>query len=165
MPAASRQSMMRNLYADEPLDCPDGRRRKWWSLTGSNRRHPACKAGALPAELRPRKGFPCEARAAVRSSRQPDPMVGPGRLELPTSRLSGVRSNHLSYGPAWKATHRNNRPQASPIGHRLTRARLATSSAEERETKTACPAILDLMEQTRIGPIVLRDPRVPREKH
>ena len=28
-------------------------RRKWWSLTGSNRRHPACKAGALPAELRP----------------------------------------------------------------------------------------------------------------
>ena len=24
-------------------------------------------------------------------------MVGPGRLELPTSRLSGVRSNHLSY--------------------------------------------------------------------
>ena len=26
-------------------------------------------------------------------------MVGPGRLELPTSRLSGVRSNRLSYGP------------------------------------------------------------------
>jgi hypothetical protein len=28
--------------------------------------------------------------------------VGQGRLELPTSRLSGVRSNHLSYWPeAW----------------------------------------------------------------
>ena len=26
-------------------------------------------------------------------------MVGLGRLELPTSRLSGVRSNHLSYEP------------------------------------------------------------------
>ena len=26
-------------------------------------------------------------------------MVGLGRLELPTSRLSGVRSNHLSYRP------------------------------------------------------------------
>ena len=26
---------------------------EWWSLTDSNRRHPACKAGALPAELRP----------------------------------------------------------------------------------------------------------------
>jgi hypothetical protein len=27
-------------------------------------------------------------------------MVGPGRLELPTLRLSGVRSNQLSYGPS-----------------------------------------------------------------
>ena len=27
--------------------------------------------------------------------------VGQGRLELPTSRLSGVRSNQLSYWPAW----------------------------------------------------------------
>ena len=26
----------------------------WWRLTGSNRRPPACKAGALPAELNPR---------------------------------------------------------------------------------------------------------------
>src|SRR5690606_26606695 len=26
---------------------------QWWSRTGSNRRPPACKAGALPAELRP----------------------------------------------------------------------------------------------------------------
>ena len=26
-------------------------------------------------------------------------MVGTGRVELPTSRLSGVRSNHLSYAP------------------------------------------------------------------
>ena len=26
-------------------------------------------------------------------------MVGLGRFELPTSRLSGVRSNHLSYRP------------------------------------------------------------------
>jgi hypothetical protein len=28
----------------------------WWSRSGSNRRHPACKAGALPAELRPLVG-------------------------------------------------------------------------------------------------------------
>ena len=26
-------------------------------------------------------------------------LVGPSRLELPTSRLSGARSNHLSYAP------------------------------------------------------------------
>ena len=31
-------------------------------------------------------------------------MVGPGRLELPTSRLSGVCSNHLSYRPSEKQT-------------------------------------------------------------
>ena len=61
---------------------------KWWSQTGSNRRHPACKAGALPAELWPHLGATNQR------------MVGPGRLELPTSRLSGVRSNHLSYGPS-----------------------------------------------------------------
>ncbi len=24
---------------------------EWWAMTGSNCRHPACKAGALPAEL------------------------------------------------------------------------------------------------------------------
>ena len=34
-------------------------------------------------------------------------LVGPGRLELPTSRLSGVRSNHLSYGPPGIRLDRN----------------------------------------------------------
>ena len=29
-------------------------RQAWWRMTGSNRRPPACKAGALPAELIPR---------------------------------------------------------------------------------------------------------------
>ena len=37
-------------------------RNRWWSRSGSNRRHPACKAGALPAELRPRE---TEARLSV----------------------------------------------------------------------------------------------------
>ena len=31
------------------------KKNKWWSQTDSNRRHPACKAGALPTELWPRK--------------------------------------------------------------------------------------------------------------
>src|SRR5262245_48502954 len=35
----------------------------------------------------------------VRSSAREAGMVGLGRVELPTSRLSGVRSNHLSYRP------------------------------------------------------------------
>ena len=29
---------------------------RWWRMTGSNRRPPACKAGALPAELIPLGG-------------------------------------------------------------------------------------------------------------
>ena len=32
-------------------------------------------------------------------------LVGLGRLELPTLRLSGVRSNHLSYKPILKGLH------------------------------------------------------------
>ena len=61
-------------------------RSEWWSQTGSNRRPHACKARALPTELWPRDKLEWS-------------VVGPGRVELPTSRLSGVRSNHLSYGP------------------------------------------------------------------
>ena len=33
------------------------RRPTWWSQTGSNRRPPACKAGALPTELWPPEGY------------------------------------------------------------------------------------------------------------
>jgi hypothetical protein len=54
----------------------------WWRRTGSNRRPHACKARALPTELRP------HGEGSV---------VGQGRLELPTSRLSSARSNQLSY--------------------------------------------------------------------
>ena len=86
----------------------------WWSRSGSNRRPQACKARALPTELRPQKsvqsGLPSrscgrkpvfapkgsDAAAFATSQRR---LVGPGRVERPTSRLSGVRSNHLSYEP------------------------------------------------------------------
>ena len=116
---------------------------EWWSQTGSNRRPPACKAGALPTELWPQqhaadrirsnaglpepiaKASPAEARAAV------NPpglfrMVGLGRLELPTSRLSGVRSNHLSYRPEGSRTHvrperkRNEDGGVPPVGADLS---------------------------------------------
>jgi hypothetical protein len=69
----------------------------WWSQTGSNRRPHACKARALPAELWPRTRrrtlYADERR--IRSIK----VVGLGRLELPTSRLSSARSNQLSYKP------------------------------------------------------------------
>ena len=74
--------------------------REWWSQTGSNRRPPACKAGALPTELWPQLSSP------RRLSPTAGGLVGPGRVELPTSRLSGVRSNHLSYGPPVRRTPR-----------------------------------------------------------
>ena len=49
----------------------------------------------------------------------PAELVGPGRLELPTLRLSGVRSNHLSYGPMAAVpgilVTRSNRPASEPV--------------------------------------------------
>ena len=51
----------------------------WWSLTGSNRRPPECKSGALPAELRPQTGS---------RSRSPD-NGGPGTTR--TSDLTLIR--------------------------------------------------------------------------
>ena len=118
----------------------------WWSQTGSNRRPPACKAGALPTELWPlasevfasgllaaepqpanritrlrfaparqlshrRRAKFLPARRAARiaafadgtahtqPSTWPRRLVGLGRFELPTSRLSSARSNQLSYKP------------------------------------------------------------------
>ena len=66
-----------------------------WRMRESNSRPPACKAGALPSELIPRvvrllnSGF-----LRVWAER-----MGPSGLEPPTSRLSGARSNRLSYKP------------------------------------------------------------------
>ena len=53
---------------------------RWWRMTGSNRRPPACKAGALPAELIPRY-----------------PVVGQVGIEPTTPALSRRCSNRLSY--------------------------------------------------------------------
>jgi hypothetical protein len=64
-------------------------------------------------------------QAVVRAATK---MVGLGRLELPTSRLSSARSNQLSYKPD---------PPHIPAGSR----NLGGLVREERETKTAgCPA-------------------------
>ena len=42
--------------------------------------------------------------------------MGQGRLELPTSRLSGVRSNHLSYWPGKREGHSRRRPAPDRAG-------------------------------------------------
>ena len=62
-------------------------------------------------------------------------MVGPGRLELPTSRLSGVRSNHLSYGPS--GSRQKTRfligRFSEPLGLRLTWKNSQTQLVERRK--------------------------------
>ncbi len=79
----------------------------WWSQTGSNRRPHACKARALPTELWPRAMQRLEASGR---------MVGLGRLELPTSRLSSARSNQLSYKPKTCPTHQSARASGALAG-------------------------------------------------
>ena len=75
----------------------------WWRWTGSNRRPPACKAGALPAELHPHKNY--LSFRVFYDHFCGICLVGLDRFELSTSRLSGVRSNQLSYRPARLAVH------------------------------------------------------------
>ena len=47
--------------------------RVWWSQTGSNRRPPACKAGALPAELWPRSGVRDQGRGVTSATQAKSP--------------------------------------------------------------------------------------------
>ena len=77
-----------------------------WRRPGSNRQPPACKAGALPIELRPREkraGNREQGTAETHCSLFPAPcstLVGVPGLEPGTSALSELRSNQLSYTPA-----------------------------------------------------------------
>ena len=125
----------------------------WWSQTGSNRRPHACKARALPTELWPLLVF--EAWLARRSARLPArlrplgfagqarsagasrSLVGPGRVERPTSRLSGVRSNHLSYEPGScsnAARYRTGAASTKRGRETKTAATVCRLSSEYRET-------------------------------
>ena len=61
-----------------------------WRWRDSNSWPPACKAGALPTELRPHDVLLFF-------------LMGLNGLEPSTSRLSGVRSNQLSYKPFFKS--------------------------------------------------------------
>ena len=60
-------------------------------------------------------------------------VVGLGRLELPTSRLSSARSNQLSYKPLRRGEASGGIGKATPTSRRLRRVFVR----EERETKTA----------------------------
>ena len=84
-----------------------------WRRSDSNRRPPACKAGALPLSYAPagedansstQAGQQRHLRATTPYTRE-EPnfaqqnLVGQGGLEPPTPRLSSVCSNQLSYWP------------------------------------------------------------------
>jgi hypothetical protein len=103
---ACAQALPKLMFRLPMCVCLACRAQGWWSRPGSNRRPQACKARALPTELRPQD------RAATASQ-----VVGPGRVERPTSRLSGVRSNHLSYEPDMIGPLRQDNRIAQP--HRM----------------------------------------------
>jgi hypothetical protein len=85
--------------------------RTWWSLPGSNRRPPACKAGALPAELRPR------AASRVRGSPEPPLPPGPPAPSIPR--------------PEGSMRRQHRRRSRTPIGHARTSAGAAIWWVEE----------------------------------
>lgn len=130
----------------------------WWSQTGSNRRPHACKARALPAELWPRNQktkrlsspaspfglcrtrFASSSCMAVPRESQRRSVVGLGRLELPTSRLSSARSNQLSYKPltlSFSGLGSCVRTPATSAECIRTAQPRRVFVREERETKTA----------------------------
>ena len=70
-------------------------------------------------------------------------MVGPGRFELPTSRLSGVRSNQLSYEPirpkspkqAWRLQQKERDTWTAALNqlHRLLLQRIQNITPDKSE--------------------------------
>ena len=78
----SKQRKCRLLMDSGTADTTSKPALDWWSWTGSNRRPPACKAGALPTELQPRQT-----------------LVGLDGFEPSTPALSRRCSNQLSYRP------------------------------------------------------------------
>ena len=62
-------------------------------------------------------------------------MVGPGRVERPTSRLSGVRSNHLSYEPeeVFDEPRKGNATDGKALTRRKSRATVRAGIRRKRK--------------------------------
>jgi hypothetical protein len=133
--------MPRSVWISEMRMVSRGRRSRcryqttWWSQTGSNRRPHACKARALPAELWPRN---------QKTNAHSIKVVGLGRLELPTSRLSSARSNQLSYKPLTLIQQRIRNPLArnrlTPMHRTALKPLGACSSAKKEKRRRRNPA-------------------------
>ena len=77
--------------------------------------------------------------------------VGRGRLELPTSRLSGVRSNHLSYRPEGMHTRSEaNRIHSAPNRVRVRLFRDQSASRTERLGPSKLNPMTTLFAQLRV---------------
>ena len=88
-----------------------------WRRSVSNRRPPACKAGALPLSYAPiireptnhtTRPSPAARSTTLQGSHS---VVGQGGLEPPTPRLSSVCSNQLSYWPQSSQPTRKTQPK------------------------------------------------------
>ena len=73
--SVSRPGAALRAFGPRAAGIPAAGPRAWWRRSGSNRRPPACKAGALPAELRP---LPSAAAGSFRRSAAARRNGGPG---------------------------------------------------------------------------------------
>ena len=77
---------------------PGGLSQSWWSWSGSNRRPPECKSGALPAELQPLIGR----RRLVCLAPPPLDLIEASWMQKPRDQLMAVQQKltyALSGGP------------------------------------------------------------------
>jgi hypothetical protein len=95
-------------------------------------------------------------------------MVGPGRVERPTSRLSGVRSNHLSYEPDFSGHSPRQsmvRPPRMPMHARENRTKRKRKGNEDGGLFADCLVRCPDRHESRIEDIILRkeviQPQVP----
>ena len=69
------------------------------------------------------------------------PMVGSSGLEPPTSRLSGVRSNHLSYEPIFVAVCRCFSPLRPTFSQPSSRLHAPSAAGGDEQTRTVDPLL------------------------
>src|SRR5438552_2965258 len=74
---------------------------------------PRAKVNSFPADFQRLKDL--DFKFAIRNPQSQMPLVGLGRVELPTSRLSGVRSNQLSYRPMVPSASYNAKKSHTPL--------------------------------------------------
>ena len=115
----ARQALSQLSYGPEAICVRQGasmRRIACYASIGATRYH-ANLVGLGRFEQTPRPHPSLYEPQGVRSNQLSERMVGLGRFELPTSPLSGVRSNQLSYRPVKRLQARDSR-RIKPIKRR-----------------------------------------------